>query len=312
MMQDWWQTTFPQGRQSLTVRDGDGELVAIAYGEIGTGPPVVLLHGIGSWSYSWRYTIPALAPYYRVICVDAKGYGFSEARFVPEQVGHQVAELPQILTALASEPVTVIGESLGALTALAVAQIHPALIEQMVLINAPVFPQQLPSAYMRWLSVLPLEWLQPIDQYGLAQPFAPLIRQIARYIRQEVVVNPNGITDEEIYWLTYPYLSTPGKITQFATDLRQAALEIQALHAGEPGLLQQIQENLGQVTCPVQILWGDRDRWFPVADGEKLHAHLPNSQFQVIPNCGHNISGGNVQAANAAILEFLQSVQVSG
>lgn len=304
MIQDWWQATFPQGRQHISIRDRQGHEVAIAYGEIGTGSTLVLLHGIGSWSYSWRYTVPVLAPHYRVLCIDAKGYGFSETRFAPEQVGHQIEELPQMLQLLSPEPVTLVGESLGGLTAIAVAQRHPHLIERLVLINTPVFPQRLPSAYMRWLADLPLGLVQEVDRRRLARPLTPLIQRIARYIRQEVVVNPQSITDEEMYWLTYPYLMTPGKITQFATDLRQAAREIQLLLTQETGLLKTIQDQLPQVTCPTLVLWGDRDRWFPVEDGLKLHAHLPNAQFQIIPNCGHNISGGNVTAANAAILAF--------
>ncbi|NJL40778.1 MAG: alpha/beta hydrolase, partial [Leptolyngbyaceae cyanobacterium SM1_4_3] len=46
-MTDWWQI-FPQGRQTLTLEDAEGEQVAIAYGEAGTGQPLFLLHGIGS------------------------------------------------------------------------------------------------------------------------------------------------------------------------------------------------------------------------------------------------------------------------
>lgn len=306
-MMDWWQATFPDGRKTLIIRDRSGRDVAIAYGETGAGQPLFLLHGIGSWSYSWRFTIPVLAQRFRVFCIDAKGYGFSQASFHPETAGHQIDEFAQILQQLVSEPAIVVGESLGALTALTVAQHHPEWIRQLVLINAPVFPQRLPSFYMRWLANLPLGAVREIDRLRLARLIAPIIRHVARFIRREVVVDPSRITPEEIYWLTYPYLSSPGKITQFATDLRHAAQDIADLLHDRPSLLAEIQKRLPEVTCPALILWGDCDRWFPVTDGETLHSHLANSQFQILPNCGHNISGGNVAAANAAILDFLEA-----
>jgi pimeloyl-ACP methyl ester carboxylesterase len=78
MRQDWWQATFPKGRQQVKIEDASGHQVAIAYGEKGQGRPIILVHGTASWSYSWREVIDPLAEYGRVICFDAKGYGFSE------------------------------------------------------------------------------------------------------------------------------------------------------------------------------------------------------------------------------------------
>jgi pimeloyl-ACP methyl ester carboxylesterase len=124
------------------------------------------------------------------------------------------------------------------------------------------------------------------------------------------VVDPASITAEEVYWLTYPYLYYPGRLTQFAQDLQHGAQEIEAVLTQQPSQLLTIQQNLHRVTCPVLVLWGDRDRWFPVQDGETLHARLPNAEFQVIPNCGYNIGGGNVDAANQAMVDFLRRGQL--
>ncbi|MBD1999556.1 alpha/beta hydrolase [Leptolyngbya sp. FACHB-541] len=304
-MTDWWQI-FPQGRQTLTIEDAEGEKVAVAYGEAGTGQPLFLLHGIGSWSYSWRHNVKPLSQHFRVICPDAKGHGFSPASTAPETVGHQIVELTRIIQALTDQPAILVGESLGALTALAVAQAHPELIERLVLINVPIFPRQLPSLGMRSLADIPLDLVRWFDQSRLIRSFAPVVRSITWLMRQEVVADPNSITDEEIYWLTYPYVEFPGTITQFATDLQQSAREIRNLQTGQPSIIRTIQQDLAKVVCPTLILWGECDRWFPVADGEKLHAHLPNSQFQVIPNCGHN-SSSSAAPVNEAILSFMQT-----
>lgn len=309
-MNDWWQQHFPKGRQTLTITAATGQDVTIAYGEVGTGKPLFLLHGLGSWSYNWRCNIQFLSQYFRVICVDAKGYGFSQTSPLPEIIGHQVIELARIIPALCESPALLAAESLGALTALAVAQSHPQLVERSVLINVPVFPKQLPSIGMQLLSYLPLDLVQWVDQMQLIRPFAPLIKTMTRLVRQEVVVDPNSITDEEIYWLTYPYLQIPGTLTQFAADLQIAAREIDRFNQNQPGLLTSIQQNLPTTSCPTLILWSDSDQWFPVEDGQKLHARLPNSQFQLIPNCGHVASSGNPEAVNAAILRHCFSSAV--
>jgi pimeloyl-ACP methyl ester carboxylesterase len=300
---DWWQQHFPQGQQRLTIPDASGREVSIAYGEAGSGQPLLLLHGIGSWSYNWRHNIQPLSQHFRVICVDAKGYGFSETPPLPEVVGHQVIELSRVIRELCHSPVMIAAESLGALTALAMTQSYPELVDRLVLINAPVFPQQLPSSGMRSLSNIPLPLVEWVDRNQLVRPFTPLVQQMTRLIRQEVVFDPSQIADEDIYWLTYPYLHIPGTLTQFAADLHLAAQEIDRFHRKQPNLIQSIQDNLPDVTCPTLILWSDCDRWFPVENGELLHARLPNSQFQIVPNCGHVASSGNPDVVNAAIVE---------
>lgn len=302
---DWWQRTFPKGRQTLVIEDAGGERVAIAYGEKGTGRPLILLHGIGSWSYSWRYCVEPLSQQFRVICVDAKGHGYSQSSFKGDSKGHQIIELERIVRSLTDEPAILVGESMGALIALAMVGNTPELCDRLVLINIPIFPKQLPSLGMRLLSAFPLDVVKLADQMQLVRPFAPLVREVTRIARREVVHDPSKITVEEIYWLTYPYVEFPGTITRFAADLQQAAEEINAYLKHNDGLIAQIQQRFDRVTCPTLILWGECDRWFPVEDGKQLQARLPNAQLQVIPNCGHNASGCSPDAVNEAILAFL-------
>ncbi len=201
-------------------------------------------------------------------------------------------------------------ESLGALTALAVAQANPAWIDRLILINVPIFPQKLPSWGMRFVAAIPLPLIRWVDRQHLIRPFAPIVRWVTRQVRREVVVDPALITDSEIYWLTYPYLNLPGTLSQFAADLQLSAQEIQRSQQGQPNWIDRIQQNLEKTTQPTLVLWSDCDRWFPVEDGKKLCNRLPNAKFQIIPNCGHVASSGNPVAVNAAILRFLQGESI--
>ncbi len=304
-MNEWWQATFPKGRQYLPIIDANGQSVNIAYGEKGQGQPLLLLHGVASWSYSWRQNVDALAEHFRVICIDAKGCGFSDKPMLLEQSGHQVIELVRVVESLCDRPVAVAAESLGALTTLGAVQSHPHLFERLILINVPIFPRQLPSWGMRLLAQFPLSWIRQVDQWQLAQLFAPLILTIVKVARSEVVVDPAAVTHEEIYGITYPQIYIPGTITKLAEDLQLAAREIERLERGEPNLISEIQSRLSAVTCPALVLWADQDRWFPVEHGQELHRRLPNAQFQILPNCGHYAIGGQPELINQAIRSFL-------
>ncbi len=202
-MKNWWQANFPKGKQSLTITDANGYPVKIAYGEVGTGKPLFLLHGIGSWSYNWRNSIRPLSKYFRVICFDAKGYGFSEKPASRrEKEGHQVTELARIIRALCDEPVIILAESLGALTALALAEENPQLIARLIVVNVPIFPQRLPHWGMSLISQIPIEAIQTIDTLRLSFWFAPLVREIMAIERRGVLYDPSTLTPEDVYWIT--------------------------------------------------------------------------------------------------------------
>ncbi|MBG1271828.1 alpha/beta fold hydrolase [Nostoc sp. WHI] len=306
-MKDWWQATFPKGRQSLTISDVKGYPVQIAYGEKGTGKPLILLHGVGSWSYNWRYSIAPLSKHFRVICFDAKGYGFSEkALYRREDKGHQVIEFQRIIQALCDEPAVVVAESMGALVALAIAQESPHLIGRLVVVNAPIFAERLPHWAMWLLAQMPLEIMQTIDSLRLAYLFAPVFREIMATERRKVLFDPSILTQEDVYWITYPFIELPGAIAKVAEELQIAAREIENLQANKPNMLTKIQNNLSAIKCPTLILWGKQDSWFPPSHGEKLHQHIPNSKLQILSNCCHDASTGAFEVLNAAILEFLR------
>lgn len=305
VMQDWWQATFPKGRQTLTITDANGYPVSIAYGEKGTGVPLFLVHGIGSWSYNWRHSVEPLAQYFRVICFDAKGYGFSEKPVYREKHNHQIIELERIILALCDQPPVVVAESLGALVSLAVAQAHPHLLSRLVVVNVPIFPERLPHWGMFLLSQMPLELLQIIDHARLTYLLAPLVREIMAIERRSVLFDASKLTQEDLYWISYPFIEFPGTLAKVAEELQIAAREIEYLQENKPNLISKIQKNLAAIKCPTLILWGEQDSWYPPIDGKKLQSRMPVSKLRILPNCGHDASSGCPDAVNAAILEFL-------
>lgn len=307
-MQDWWQATFPQGRQTLTIIDANGYPVQIAYGEKGVGTPLFLVHGLGSWSYNWRHCVEPLSKYFRVICFDAKGYGFSAKPMYPERSDHQIIELERIISALCDEPPVIVAESLGALVSLGFVQAYPALVRRLVVVNVPIFLERLPHWGMWMLSQIPLEVARKIDDLRLTYLFAPLFEEVMAVERRSVLYDPSILTQEDLYWISYPFTQLPGTIAKVAEEVQIAAREIEHLQANKPSLIRKIQSALGMIKCPTLILWGEQDSWYPYSDGEKLRDRIPNSQLEIIPNCGHDASSGAAKAVTAAVLKFLQDI----
>lgn len=305
-MQDWWGVTFPKGRQTVTITDANGYPVKIAYGEKGKGKPLFLVHGIGSWSYGWRDNIDKLSEHFRVICFDAKGHGFSDKPLYTEQVGHQIIEMKRIIEALTHEPAIVVAISLGALITLGAASLYPDLFAGLIVINVPIFPERLPNRAMRLLSYLPIDLVRTVDNLRLSKIFAPILWRIVEIERREVIVNPESISYEEVYWTSYPYIEFTNAITKYAEELRNSAREIERLLNKEANIITEIQENLPKINCPTLILWGEQDNWFEVSNGKKLQARLPGSQLKILPNCGHDAAASCPEILNEAILEFLR------
>ncbi|MCC5659374.1 alpha/beta hydrolase [Nostoc sp. XA010] len=306
-MKDWWQATFPKGRQSLIITDAKGYPVQISYGEKGKGKPLILLHGMGSWSYNWRHSIAPLSKYFRVICFDAKGFGFSEKPLSRrEDNGHQVIEFKRVIEALCDEPAVIVAESLGGLVALALAQENPQLVGRLIVVNVPIFAERLPHWAMWLLAQIPLEIIQTIDSLRLAYLFAPLFREIMAIERRRVLFDPSILTQEDVYWITYPFIELPGTVAKVAEELQIAAREIENWQENKPNMLTKIQNNLSAIKCPTLVLWGEQDSWFPAIHGEKLHQNIPNSKLKILSNCYHDASSGAFEALNAAIIDFLQ------
>lgn len=305
-MQDWWKITFPKGCQNLTIEDANGETVQIAYGEKGKGQPLVLVHGLGDWSVGWRYNVEALSQHFRVICVDAKGYGFSDKPTALEKSGYQVIELQRIVQGLCEKPAILVTKSLWSVVALALVRQHPQLIAGLVLIDPSIFPEQIPNEGLRRIAATPMGLIRGIARLNVPKRFPALMRPIWRSWREDAIANSPEILPDDVFWQFYPFREFPNAIVRLAIDTKLATEEIQKLKKNEPCMLKDVQDNLSVITCPTLILWGEKDRWFPCSDAEKLQSCLPNATVNILQNCGHDGSVDCPNQVNSSILEFLR------
>ncbi|HVS12300.1 MAG TPA: alpha/beta hydrolase [Thermoanaerobaculia bacterium] len=124
------------------VRDGyatNGD-VKIHYAELGSGPPVVFIHGFPDFWYSWRHQMKALADAgYRAVAIDQRGYNLSDkpegvaAYAMPNLVGDVVA----VIRSLGVEKATVVGHDWGGAVAWQVALNAPQVVDKLIILNLP-------------------------------------------------------------------------------------------------------------------------------------------------------------------------------
>jgi pimeloyl-ACP methyl ester carboxylesterase len=142
--------------------DADGLRVHVA--EAGDGPPVLLLHGWPQHWYMWREVIKRLAPQFRLIAPDLRGFGWTEAPGSGYDAETFARDQVALLDALEIESASVIGHDWGGWTAFLLGLEHSDRIERMVVCNAPhPWPRLEPKLFLElWRSWYAVALATPI------------------------------------------------------------------------------------------------------------------------------------------------------
>ena len=219
----------------------------------GSGPPVVLLHGLGGSAASFALLAARLASSSRrVLVLDLPGHGRNRLRRGEEAAGlmEQAQALASALAELA-EPAVLIGNSLGGALCLNAAVVAPARVRAVV---------------------------------GLSPAGAPLLEADRESVRDAF----RGDLRAALEIPGRLYRRPPRLARLFARDLARhfAAAPVQRLlaQAGEQALLP---EDLARIEQPVLILWGESDGILPASSVEWFRKHLRNGTVEILPECGH-------------------------
>jgi len=221
--------------------------------ELGSGPAVVMVHGlvIGSLA-SWFFTAaPALARHHRVRMYDLRGHG----RSAPAAEGYGITSLVADLAAVTADlaaPFDVVGHSWGGLVALGFARAHPERVRRLVVVEAPLPPSRALelSAFLGADASLPQRLLDALP--------ATLRAAVAGGSRQ-----------------AQRLLAAVDTLVHRSTLLADVRAEPDPSDA-----------ELAAIRAPALLAYGDRSAC--VAAGERLARALPDSKLVVLPG-GHNL-----------------------
>jgi len=248
----------------------------IKYVEAGSGPVVVLLHGLGGNSTNWAFNTPALAQKFRVVVPDQIGFGQSDKPLINYRVGTYVDFLDKFLSELRVERATLVGNSMGGWVAASYALKHPAKVERLVLVDAAGFAPP-----------------KDFDLNALAG-LNPSTRDEMKRLANLVFFNPMFKSDMAVDLLLAQRVS--------AGDGYTIQRLVESIHHGEDML----DGKLSAIKQPVLLVWGREDGLTPLArEGEKFKRELPAAQLVVFDQCGHVPQVEKAAEFNAALLKFL-------
>jgi len=261
----------------------------MAYLDIGTGHPVILIHGFGGSMWQWEYQQAALSSHVRVITPDLIGSGLSDKpdiEYSPEQM---LDYFIAFMDALQIPQATLAGNSMGAGLAIGMALAHPDRVSKLILIDGlpdNVMGKLTSPSIRRALETSAPSWLISIGNWL----FGGLMIES---VLKEVVHDPALLTPA-VLERSNRNRQRPGLIPPILT-VRET------LPLWENGFA----TRLGEITHPTLILWGEEDRVFPVTVGEELHRTIKNSTFIRIPQAGHIPQWEQPDLANQAMVKFI-------
>ena len=252
----------------------------------GTGPALLLLHGTGAATHSWRGLLPLLARAFTVVAPDLPGHGFTDtppahALSLPG-MARSVAAL---VTALDFEPAVIVGHSAGAAVAAAMSLDGLARPRAIVSLNGALLPLRggpgdlfIFSALARMLVSLPIvPWL--------------ISRRAADRSAVERLLRGTGSTLD------------PAGIDLYAALMRHPSHVAAALGMMAAWDLHPLARALPRLAPPLTLVVGENDRTIPPSDALRVRAILPSARIVTLPGLGHLAHEEKPEEIAAIILE---------
>lgn len=262
----------------------------MAYLDIGSGQPVILIHGFGGSMWQWEHQQTALSTQVRLLTPDLIGSGLSDKpdiEYSPEQIlDHFVA----FMDALQIPQATLVGNSMGGGLAIGMALTYPDRVSKLILIDglpANVLHKLTSPWIRRALETSAPTWLVSFGNWLFG---SLMIKSVLKEIVHD------------------PALLTPAVIERSNRNRQRPGIIPPLLMVGKNLPLWEagFAKRIGEITCPTLILWGEEDRVFPIAVGEELHETIKGSTLVRIPKAGHIPQWEQPALANQAMIEFIQ------
>jgi len=281
--------SLPNSRQ-----DASGEWTQVAglrirFAHAGSGPALVLVHGLLGYSFSWRQVIPTFAGQFEVFAPDLPGAGFSDNDVSLDcRLSSAGKRLLGFLDAVSIRSCDLVGSSYGGTTSLMLAALAPSRVRRLVLVS-PANPW---SKIGRIRLALLRNRIAAATFPGIARP----MQTFHDYFLRRMWGDPRRITPE-IYGGYSAPLGRRGTLEHAVKIVRTWWHDMRELQA----ILPQISH------VPTLLVWGSKDRTVDPASVEPLRRYFQSAQVAIIEGAGHLPYEECPEEFNRIVLEFLQS-----
>jgi pimeloyl-ACP methyl ester carboxylesterase len=267
----------------------------VVYRIAGSGPPVVLVHGMVNSSRHWQAVASRLAERYTVIAPDLVGHGDSATPRGDYSLGAHAAVIRDLLSALGIERATVVGHSLGGGIAMVFFWQFPHRVERLGLVSSGGLGPDV-SPLLRTVALPGASALVSLAGHGRVT--GGLERAGAELHRRGSGL---GVQLQAVARALRP-LGGPGARRAFVQSLR-AVIDARGQRVSATDRLYLLDG------VPTLIAWGERDRTIPIAHGRAAHAAVPDSRFVTIPGAAHFPHLEAPDALAAALHEFIAGTE---
>ena len=267
----------------------------VVYRVAGSGPPVVLVHGMVNSSRHWRAVAERLATRYTVIAPDLIGHGDSATPRGDYSLGAHATVIRDLLSALGIERATMVGHSLGGGIAMIFFWQFPHRVERLALVSSGGLGHEV-SPLLRTAAV-------PGAKALISLAAHPRVTGALHELgdRLEARGANAGVQLKAVARAIRP-LETPGAREAFVQTLR-AVIDVRGQRVSAADRIYLLEQ------MPMLVCWGERDRTIPLAHGRAAHATLPASRFVTLPRAAHFPHLEDPEGLAAALEEFIADTE---
>lgn len=249
-----------------------GKPLRVRFKEAGNGPPLFLVHGLQTSSYSWRYNIDELGKTHHVIAMDLVGSGMTSH---PDDFGYSPEHVADFVETFRAElekrdpkfaKVDLVGNSLGGAYSSVYAVRHPDRVRKLIVIHAPAFIDKAPF--------FGLEQMRRgrVPRFMATVLFGPwMIKEYLRYHR------PGMMSQEDVTEYSRPFDDGEG---------RRAFWQI-VTEGISPEVSDRLTPLLAQVKKPTLLIWATHDTLIPPWTGHRWNQAIAGSELVWIQESSH-------------------------
>lgn len=260
------------------VRAGDG--VRLHYRESGrrTGPPVLLIQGLGADKHGWDMQRLGLSPWYHTIAFDNRGAGRSDKPMGAYSLEQMADDAIAVLDAVGVDRAHIVGASMGGVITQLIALHHPERVRSLTLACTA-------CQHHAWRQELLAEWAEIASTRGVGA----MTSQAARW-----VIGPRSFRrlTPAIGWMGPLALSRPPHA--FVGQVK-----------GILAIDDHLAARLPQITAPTLVMVGNQDILTPRGDSEHLAELIPTAELVVISGAAHGFMIEHATTFNRVLVEFL-------
>jgi pimeloyl-ACP methyl ester carboxylesterase len=256
----------------------------VVYRVMGSGPPVVLIHGMVNSSRHWHAVAERLAERHTVIAPDLVGHGDSATPRGDYSLGAHATVIRDLLSALGIERATIVGHSLGGGVAMVFFWQFPERVERLALVSSGGLGPE----------VSPL----------LRSAAIPGFRHVIGMVANRLVIRllrAGGRQTRNVARALRP-LDTRGARDAFVQTLR-AVIDVHGQRVSANDRLYLLDG------MPTLVVWGERDRTIPIEHGIAAHEAVPGSRFVTLPDAAHFPHLEDPEGLSAALAGFIASTE---